>query len=435
MRAHKRGKVAQDEITDTTARKVETQHVEAQTNEELFVIDTTGDTKAVIPHHLKQVVANLGTKNNNSKKSALSVLDQQRVDALIAKHGKEKLQAMVKEGEMRLKGNRSVVAKSQKKSFDLWGDEKEDDDKNNKTKKAVSLQKEDTTGNSSLSQKSGIKGDHVTKKARSVSKTPKDAVAVDVARGGQSYRPDPKHYEKAIQDAVSLEVRRNTAEEERRAPLAKGMSPETRALLVGDSSSSEEESDDDDGSDQEGGQEKDQMKANDEDQVLIRKRPEKLTRAERNRQKRIRQERAIEEKQKQNKKLLKSVAELPRYKKEIKKHQKELEEKKTKMEEEKKRKRGTPGKNYFQRLSEKDPLHAPTFPVALESEHKDASLRTVKPKGSLVTDRMASFVDRNLVCKRKMGDKKRIMQGKRRKLNVKGKGYEIAREMDHKLMG
>ena len=92
-------------------------------------------------------------------------------------------------------------------------------------------------------------------------------------------------------------------------------------------------------------------------------------------------------------------------------------------------------------LSQQDPLTAPTVPVALSSElhakgkNGGGSLRTMIPKGDLVTDRMASLADRNLVSKRKTGDKKRIMQGKRRKLNVKGKGHEIAKMMDMALRG
>ena len=90
----------------------------------------------------------------------------------------------------------------------------------------------------------------------------------------------------------------------------------------------------------------------------------------------------------------------------------------------------------MQKYSQKDPIHAPTLPVALEAEHKDSSLRTIIPKGSLVTDRMASFADRNLVSKRKMGDKKRIVQGKRRKVKVKGtKGHEIIKDMAGAILG
>ena len=70
------------------------------------------------------------------------------------------------------------------------------------------------------------------------------------------------------------------------------------------------------------------------------------------------------------------------------------------------------------------PIDAPTYPVALTSELKSGSLRTIKPKGSLVTDRMASFQDRDMAAK-KQTKRKRRAQGKRRKLKLKvrGKGY------------
>ena len=448
LRAHKRGKEQANEMVEEKATQVESQAVVDQTNEELFVIDTTGDNKAVVPPQLKQ----LPTKKQQAakhKKSSLPALDQQRVEALVQKHDAKKLQVMAKEGQAKMKGDRRVSQRQQqqkKGKYDLWG---ADDDgvadntkivtatkgkgKNSKTKtkivRAPSSKQDIKDANAKahkLLQICGIKGEHASLVAEQVSHKPKGTVAVDVARAGQSYRPDPRQYTAAVQDAVSVELRRQQAQAHAKAPLATGMSDETRALLVGDSSSEDEGSDD----------EKDEQLLDDNGNALaVRKRPEKMTRAERNKQKRLRAEKVMQDKAKQKKRLENSVAEIPRFKKEIKKHKKELQEKKEQLEAEKEKNKTTPGKDVLQRFSKDDPIHAPTLPVALEAEHKDSSLRTIKPKGSLVTDRMASMVDRNMLSKRKMGDKKRIMQGKRRKLNVKGKGYEIAREMDHKMMG
>jgi nucleolar protein 53 len=94
----------------------------------------------------------------------------------------------------------------------------------------------------------------------------------------------------------------------------------------------------------------------------------------------------------------------------------------------------------FQHVSEKNPLHAPTLPVAL-SDDLSGALRTMKPKGSLLTDRMESFRDRNMTTKKLVGDRKRIVQGnKRRKLKVKeSKRQDIhvkdERGKDYLLMG
>ena len=454
LRAYRRGRANAAEIVEENALKAESQTVVNKANEELFVIDTTGDNKAVVPPQLKQV-ATKKQQNQQAKykKSALPALDQQRVEALVQKHDAKKLQAMVQEGQAKMKGDRRRVSQRAQRSngkYDLWG---ADDDgvadttptdqgssksgKNGKGKKGKHNNKNDN--NKVVSSKQhikdanakadkllrigGIKGEHKSLVAEQISKVAArgTTVAVDVARAGQSYRPDPHQYTTLVQDAVSVELRREKAQAFNKAPLATGMSEETRALLVGDSDSesSDEEVDVDDTN----------------NSLALQKRPGKMTRAERNKQKRLRSEKALQDELRQQKKLENSIGEIPRFKKEIKKHTQELQQKKDELEEKKEQNKETPGKDVLQRYSKKDPIHAPTLPVALASEHKDSSLRTIKPKGSLITDRMASLADRNLVSKRKMGDKKRIMQGKRRKLNVKGKGFEIAREMDHKMMG
>ena len=77
-------------------------------------------------------------------------------------------------------------------------------------------------------------------------------------------------------------------------------------------------------------------------------------------------------------------------------------------------------------MSQKDPIRAPSLPVALTEELGKAgggSLRTVTPKGSLVTDRLESMVARGMIQKKKT-DGRRIVQGKRRKKVVGEKGTE-----------
>lgn len=421
LRAHKRGKGYGTEIVETRAVEAESQHVVEKSNEELFVIDTDGSSTAVVPPQLKTLPTKKElAKISEHKKSNLALLDQRKVDQLVKQHDPKKLQAMVKAGEAQLRGRRN-----KNKRFDLW----ENDAANalaevgrSKKKHRVSAKQDLIDANTQafqVQQVGGVRSAHIATIAEQVSQKPKDAVAVDVARAGQSYRPDPEAYKAVVNDAISLEMRRKKAQDHARAPLATGMSPETRALLVGDSDSEEsEEEEENDGT----------------DVVAIRKRPDKLTRAERNKQKRLRAEKAIQVKQKETKKLMNSVAEIPRFKKEIKKKERTMEEKRAEIEEKKLLTKPTPGKGVLQRMSDQDPIHAPTLPVALEEEHKDSSLRTIKPKGSLITDRMASYADRKLVGKRKFGDKKRIMQGKKRRIKMHGKGHE--RElMDHALMG
>jgi nucleolar protein 53 len=422
LRAHKRGKAHAKEIIELKANLVETAEVAQKSNEELFLIDTSGDMKAVLPKILREKLAASNDVDNSKKNKELPKLDQAKVELLIKKHDPKQLQAMAKAGQAKLRGDRNSVRRSHRNQkaagkYDLWG--KEGDTTSKQTVKE---------GNAKVNrilQIGGIKAEaHVQKDAQPISKAPKDAVAVDVAHAGQSYRPDPKAYLLVVQDALSLELRRRKAEDSAKAPLATGMSPETRALLVGDSDTSDDQSEAD---------EKDT--ANNDNNHLMHKRQDKYTRAERNKQKRLRQEKAIQEQERQRKKLLNSIAEIPRYKKEIKKQAKHLLEKKEKIEAIKSSTKPTPGKNVLERVAKEDPINVPTLPVALEEEHKDSSLRTIKPKGSLVTDRMASFADRKLVNKKRVGERKRIKQGKRRKLSVKGKGHDTAKAMDYAMMG
>jgi nucleolar protein 53 len=50
----------------------------------------------------------------------------------------------------------------------------------------------------------------------------------------------------------------------------------------------------------------------------------------------------------------------------------------------------------------------------------NGSLRTVIPKGSLVTDRIESMAARNMIVKRKASGGRRIVQGKKRNNKVRG---------------
>ena len=85
------------------------------------------------------------------------------------------------------------------------------------------------------------------------------------------------------------------------------------------------------------------------------------------------------------------------------------------------------GKDLWDAVSQKDPIRAPSLPVALteelEGKANGGSLRTVTPKGSLVTDRLESMVARGMISKKKV-DGRRIVQGKRRKKVVGEKGTE-----------
>ena len=77
----------------------------------------------------------------------------------------------------------------------------------------------------------------------------------------------------------------------------------------------------------------------------------------------------------------------------------------------------------WKQLAEENPRYAPTYPVALSNELQSTggtSLRRIKPKGNLVTDRMLSLMDRGMASKKQLKLKKRV-EGKRRKVKVRGR--------------
>jgi nucleolar protein 53 len=294
---------------------------------------------------------------------------------------------------------------------------------------------------------------HVPVKAEPVSSRKKKAaaaagVAVDVAKAGQSYHPDPVAHRQVVEKAVDVEIRRNAAVEQRSAPISRGMSKETREILLGDSDSEDDSSSDDDSdSDPDAGHgrkaagggagEEDKKGNGDGDGGPLPKRTEKLTRAQRNRQKRIRREKYAEEKRKEAKKLMNQVGEAGRYRKELKREERMRAERKEQIAKAKELRRRLPGKDVEHHASRVSPIDAPTVPVALSDEIK-SSLRTLKPKGSLVRDRMSSMIDRKLAPKPTRviirEDGTRHPQ-KRRKLNVKGKRNNEGVGPDFVVMG
>jgi nucleolar protein 53 len=88
------------------------------------------------------------------------------------------------------------------------------------------------------------------------------------------------------------------------------------------------------------------------------------------------------------------------------------------------------GKDVYQQLADINPRFAPTYPVALPSELKQGSLRAIKPKGSLITDRMMSLMDRDMAAKKQLKKKMRVEGKRRHKVKVRGKGYEATIEGD-----
>ena len=389
LRAKKRGKAAQLDLVDNVAHEVETGHVTSKKNEELFMLDTTA---ALVPKEQEPKRA----KASATRKPR--IVDE-KVQALLEKHDAAALQKMATK----------IKTNNKRKAFDLWQEE------------------ETTTAAEPLPKRlAGVAPPRTqTKAARAVLKHKATTVAVEVAQSGQSYHPDPHQHQNVIGEALALELRRMEAEEYRNTPLSTGMSEETKALLMGDyedESSSDDEDDDDD-----------------DTPTVLHKQKEKLTRAQRNRQKRIRAQQKNLQGRKMAKKRLNAIADAKTLSKQLAKKEALQKERKEHVASLKKEQTRTLGTSVLQHVSKKNPIHAPTLPVALSSDLSGA-LRTIKPKGSLLTDRMESFKDRNMAPAKHVGDRKCIVQGnKRRKLKVKAKGHDIhvkdERGQDYLLMG
>lgn len=417
LRAKKRQQEQLEELQEQQAAQVASQAVVDEPDEQLFVLDTEG---GIVPHHEKPPKESAENKKKRTLK-LLTAKEKLEVERLLKKYSKQELVKMVQEGkalldQTRVRTHGPRADGKRKASYDLWeeeeggNDESKDDKQAKKDKEASSSSSE---WKSSLgSAPAGISPGHVQRKPRKALQPPKTAkkpVAVEVAQAGQSYRPDPALHKRALDQARAVETRRLEAEEYKNTPISQGMSEETKALLVGDTDSEEEESDEEGGDDE---------NENEDGGALPKKRKDKLTRAQRNKQKRVRVEKAIQEKARKRRKLENQVAEIPRYKKEFRKESKTMIETKEKIAEAKEASTRVKGSKVFETASESNPIEAPTYPIGLTSEVKKSTLRTIIPKGSLVTDRIMSFRDRDLAADVK-GHKK-MRRHKRRKA-VKGK--------------
>ena len=402
LRAKKRAQEAMEELQEIQAERVAQAAVVDEPDEALFVLDTEG---GIVPHHERP------SRKNDGKKQTLKILtakEKLEVERLLETHSKEELVRMVKEGkalldksQVRTRGLRAD--KTKKANYDLWGN---DDDSKARTETTTTVKLAVGSAPAGIAPVRALRT-----KPRQALPPPhaKEAtIAVEVAQAGQSYRPDPTLHQKALEQAKLVEARRIKAQEYLNTPISQGMSEETKALLVGDTDSEDESSDD----------EADDDGNNNDETTVPKKRREKLTRAQRNKQKRLRVEKAIQDKQRKRRKLENSVAEIPRFRKEMRQQDKELEERNKRIAEAKEAAKRVKGSKVFEAVSESNPIDAPSYPIGLTTEVKKATLRTLKPKGSLVTDRIMSLRDRDLAVPVR-GHKK--LRKRKRRIAVKGK--------------
>lgn len=411
MRASKRIKLADKESAETKADLVETREVSEKQDVDLFVIDTT----AVLPS--KKQLQKKELKVKDPRKNP-SLKEQAQIEKLVERHSPNQLQKLVAQGNLSSKV--AVRKGSVQPNFDLWAEP-------SKLQNTITgdSKKRKTVDHVIGSALAGIKpSTHVqilTRPALPAPHSKSQTVTVEVAKAGQSYNPDKVLHNMALQEAVQVEHKRQKAEKEAKAPISTGMSAETRAFLVGSDS---EDSDNDEESNAE-------PDDSGNDNRPVEKIQKKLTKAERNKQKRVRAEQREVESRKRQKKLQNAVGEAKVIAKQLTRQEIEQNKRKEEMEKLKLANQRTKGADVYHRQAEENPIYAPTYPVALSSELKQTggSLRVIKPKGSLITDRMISLADRDMSAKKQLKKKLRV-EGKRRKmkLKVRGKGHAESKE-------
>lgn len=428
LRAKKRARVANQQLEHALAEHSEQHRVQSKGDEELFILDTDRKETA---ESSRAIGARRKAEKEASKKSKHehSVWEKRHIQKVVKTHGVEGTIALAEMGRARLQEKRirkNASTAAVKPTFDIWDnhtpdassqivEEKPNDDISTfaAVARPIDMPKPAKMVAAKLSNKQIKARVQALENAR-------PQIAVEVAHPGQSYHPDREHHQDAIGEALSIEIRRNEAFEYKAKPISEGMSAFTKEFMVGSDSEEEESSDDDDEEDDNGNT----------SAAVAKKRKEKLTRAQRNKQKRAKAELTAIKERKLHKQFLHQANEVRLHDKAVKQAEAECRERQEilstfKMENESK----PLGKDIWVALSQKDPIRAPTFPVALTDELlknggaiSGGGLRTLTPKGSMVTDRLESMVARNMISKKRT-EGRRIVQGKRR---PKARGAEGA---------
>lgn len=402
MGGKKRGSVRQRKRADEVAKELVLnttsagQVVEGRADEELFLIDNEGNK------HLGRQIRNEAQKRQKKREGLPEQLGR-KVKKLLETHDGDaaKITAMAMEGRKNLdvkelRRRRRIATK--RTNFDLWEESGQ---------KGGALESSNIN-TATLSNKQQRSREHAKKTAR-------PTVAVELALPGQSYKPDLEHHQDAIGEALAIEIQRNEAREYNSTPLSS-------AAPTNDDDDNNNDSDSDSDSDEDD---------NDTTATSIldptKKRFEKLTNAQRNKQKRVREEQIQAKERKRQRQMLHTFTEVKKISKEILVHEKERLERRTMVEQLKQEEQAKPlGTNVYHKSAKRDPIRVASLPVALTEElnrnvngDEDGngskySLRTIKPKGSLLRERLDSMADRKMAYRKKF-NKKKITQGKRRK--------------------
>eukprot|EP00985_Skeletonema_marinoi_P008179 scaffold3647_cov163-Skeletonema_marinoi.AAC.3 len=441
-RQQKRAAETYKELEEVQIEQSDQQRVQSKADEDLFVLDTNRNESAA---SLKAAARAKNNKKDDAaskkRKYEPSEKDMRQIKKVLEVHGQKGAIDLAEKGKAKLQQKRIVkrmagMSKAGKPTFDLWDEAPASAGNGGKRTKMVAVPvgkpamggtnpvalvpKETPLPASSIdsafdapTQPAPKLSNKQLKARRYAQANAKPQLAVEIAHPGQSYHPDREQHQDAIGEALSIEIRRNEAEEYKSKPISEGMSDFTKEFIVGSDDEEEEESSDEE-------EEEGEESAGAVTMELIKKKG-KLTKAQRNKQKRVKAEETALKERRAKKQFMHQLNEAHIHNKAVKKTEKEQAERQLELTKLRNEKRAQPlGKGVWETISQKDPIRAPSLPVALTDElgSGNGGLRTVTPKGSLVTDRLESMVSRNMIQKRK-ADGRRIVQGKRRP-KVKG---------------
>jgi nucleolar protein 53 len=444
VRQKKRAAETYKELEEVQIEQSDQQRVQSKADEELFVLDTNrNETAATLRAAARAKNNKKDDAASKKRKYEPSEKDMRQIKKVLEVHGEKGAIDLAEKGKARLEQKRIVkrmagMAKAGKPTFDLWDEAPVQSltaaGKGKRTKMvAVPVGKPALGGTNPVAlvpketplpvssidsafdapiQPATKLSNKQLKARRYAQATAKPRLAVEVAHPGQSYHPDREQHQDAIGEALSIEIRRNEAEEYKSKPISEGMSAFTKEFIVGESDSEEESSDEEEQEDEVEG-------SGGAMSTKLIKKKDKLTRAQRNKQKRVKAEETALKERKLRKQFMHQLNEAHIHNKAVKQAEKERAERQSELDKLRSEKRAQPlGKDVWSNISQQDPIRAPSLPVALTEELHgsgggNGGLRTVTPKGSLVTDRLESMVSRNMIQKKK-AEGRRIVQGKRR---------------------
>ncbi|ETK89668.1 hypothetical protein L915_06350 [Phytophthora nicotianae] len=215
-----------------------------------------------------------------------------------------------------------------------------------------------------------------TKRRKLLASTKYKVATVEVAAAGQSYHPDLDSHQDVMAEAVAKELEKREKRAQLQEPVSNGMSEETLQYIKQDSDEESSESEDED----------------DTTRKTL-KRPEKVTRAQRNKRSRHKQMELQHQMRRGEKAIIKQINASQHILQDIVKSEKEAAKKQElkKLQQEQKLQ-----EEPLVRVAGKYTKLERETPVSF-SEELTGNMRTLKPKGNPLLDRFDSLHKRNQI--------------------------------------